>query len=401
MQGIFRVRSYRRNVVYFTFADSCDRQHIDLTKEEIDMKFAQDITRKIANREYSTTTAENAIVGWKDCDWLRQVHKINVVEEQMKIFQYKEQFLAYMKACGIVLADYDEDQHIEQIDDDHTDESEQGKKKNQTKPIYRDIKDITPVQADEIMSLKVKGEATDEQKLQLMKHKYDKYDKYLAPKRERLVDVEEKVFDEIWVKPDMKQKLFHVFFNGLDHDRYGKIDLVDQYRHGFRFNADMGAARLRIVDKLVQFLLGEEQGPTETRAVLLTDGMKIEKANIERAAKYVHENRGNIYETFELRNRSQEIELDFGKRLKLLNHVLLAWGFAKIVSKQVKVKQDRHREYLIRSSIDGLSLKEIYGMLRYLLYRTEEEEKKQNYKRYRESVFDPNGKRPRIEMENE
>ncbi len=125
------------------------------------------------------------------------------------------------------------------------------------------------------------------------------------------------------------------------------------------------------------------------------DGMKIEKANIERAAKYVNENKGKIYETFELRNCSQEIELDFGKCLKLLNHVLLAWGFAKIVSKRVKVKQDRHREYLIGSSIDGLSLKEIYGMLRY--NKTEEEEKKQNYKRYRESIFDPNGKRPRIE----
>jgi len=361
MQSLCRVRSYKSNDVYFTFSDSCKRDEAAVTLESV----ATAVETQILAAE---TGVEEDTPFWEENDAIRTVVGINRVEEELKLYQTIPQTLSYFGKSGILVTEGNvivEPLEIEGAPDPHDDEGEgeedDGDEDTTLDVPYEDIPLISHERMSQIFSMYIQGLAPPDLVLHMQKHKFQNHQCLCAW---RAGDKEGKFFEEIWMNRGRKKILFKVYFHGLDADRYRRIDRIDVHKHGFTCLSDMSAKCMRIIDELLRILLGEENGPSDEKSVLLTEDIVLVYERLLAFVDHVQAHKKRIFEAFKMRNHSRKEPTDFGSKLQTANTVLEAFGFAKIVSRQVRRNKVRTREYFIACNVLGFTLREIYTVIR-------------------------------------
>jgi hypothetical protein len=381
MQSICRVRSYKSNDVYFTFADSCTRQETAVTNDMVN-----------ASVEARLQEAENGVENsefWRESKWVRKITFINRVEEEMKVYQSVKQTLAFSSLAGVTVSEGDALTEYNAPDDDPDANQNHGERGTVlAHEPYDDIPCVTFEENSKIYSRSLAGEATVGELAQMAKHGFI-HDPHLIAHGRRSKTIVALMFDRIWVHQDLRDKLKNLFYHGLDGKRYERIDAGDRRKRGLKFNSQMGAARMRMMDHIISLIHDEGDGPTEERSVLLTEHTHVDKMRLERCVEYVHARKEAIFNTFGMQLKANRKETDtFGFKLQTLNAVLSAWGFTKIGSKQKRIKKVSHQEYHVGSNVPGLSLIQIYSVVRENKFGCETEDA--------EGADNPANKKPRI-----
>jgi hypothetical protein len=317
-----------------------------------------------ARLHYAESSAEDSEY-WRQSASVRQAVFVNRVEEQLKIYQMIPQTLAFLALSGVTVSEFD----AIEPDDDDDDRARGDDAQDKYVPLFDEIQLITYEENYRIHGARMRGNSTEEENEQMEKFKYYYYALF---KSDRSPEIEAAVFDSIWRDYKLRFKMDNVFFEGMDGLtecgstalRYVRIDQEDRFRNGILCLSDMARARLKKIDEIKRLLVGEELGPTNQRAFLLTEDVHIDEERLKRAVELVHDNKVTIFNTFQLPDKSSGGDLKFGDKLKTLNCVLKAWGFAKIKPKRKTTKKVRHHEYSVVCNVPGFELRELYSIVR-------------------------------------
>jgi hypothetical protein len=180
--------------------------------------------------------------------------------------------------------------------------------------------------------------------------------------KERLLMMDSLIFDKIHVIPSLRKKYYNTLLNFMGPETIKNTSLKDLgFVHDKEtliskgYDLDHVPERMTLMDKIVGILLGEYNAPNNEKRRFLAQGYPIDEAVVEEAADFVHREKEDFFTAFSIpaNSRFRTLGDDKTSKFKLLNHILLLWGFSFIGSNNVGERR-------VCCSIDGLHLSEIY-----------------------------------------
>lgn len=325
IQGLFRARHINDNKFYFA---CCTEKYNWFSKQILDYEtFVKNFDKKQEQCKVieKDIEADNDIrLIWNtENKWLKDIHLHNVFERNNKLNNFELGFKRYLSIAGF--GDIKEDLETEIEDLLETIEV------SSSSP-YLHIKDINQEEHDYIRTKMLDGEATKEEKEQVLKFKFHflvdkKENNYIIDAKDGLKIVSDNsdisaTFHKIYKDPILRDKLFNLYYEKKDALKYDydevKSDIINE--NEYRVLSKHRHAKLKVISKLRKIVdLTHSQQTKE----LTDDELKKIGPDIDELYK-------SCDKLFDGNLRTKQKGI--GNTIKKINVILNHWGFTEITT---------------------------------------------------------------------